>query len=238
MFVQNCFLRAAALGRLVLLAGVALVLLARPGLAQFWGTPNTYNVTVNEFSLCADASCASKTTVISSSSVFNLAGAAPGAPAGDYVPAGTSIPNGTYSYFLISIGRAVGVVGRISNIADGFDCITMTTSGDVSVAGDRQSNDFGFLGTTTFTMPVLNGNLDEGVTASTAGGNITLIVPLAPPITVNDGDTMPAFGINFNIDTALGGVSVFGGCNMILGVPTIVIDVGGSTIVSFTLGVS
>ncbi|GBE43529.1 MAG TPA: hypothetical protein ENH05_06595 [Rhizobiales bacterium] len=247
MYIQNRVLRAAALGRLVLFAGVALVLLARPGLAQVHGTPEIYNVTVNEFSLCADSNCASKTTVISSSSAFNLADAAPGTPAGDYVPAGTTIPSGTYSHFLISIGQAIEVVGRITNVTQNaapgpMDCITATmaaagTGGLMAENLTMQATGAGSPGTTTFTIPAQNGNKGGGVNMTTAGGVMAMIIPFAAPITVTDGEAMPAFEINFDVANAFGGFQTDAtDCEIFLNELKITVEVGGVTLATLTFG--
>ena len=245
MFVQNRFLQLAAGGRLALLAAAALLYLAQPGMAQVNGTPTNYNVTVNEFSLCADSNCASKASIISSASAFDLAGATPGASAGDYVPAGTTIPSGTYSHFLIKIGQSVGVVGRISNVTQGNapgvrDCITDNTTanlnGGVRANGQAlQLTGGGTPGTTTFTIPAQNGNYGS-VTATTAGGILTFIIPFAVPITVNDGEAMPAFEINFDITNAISGVQLTGTtCDMFLGAPVVKVVVNNQTLATLTL---
>lgn len=243
MFVQNRFLRLAACGRLTLLAGVALLFLARPGMATHVpGTPNNYNVTVNEFSLCADSNCTSKTTIIGSASAFDLAGATPGASAGDYVPAGTSIPSGTYSHFLIKIGRSIGVVGRITNIFSGQDCITDTTTANQSGGAQAdaqplQSAGAGTPGTTTFTIPVISGTFGPAL-VSTSGGSLILTIQFAEPITVNDGEAMPSFGINFDITDAFSGIYMGDGtCDMLLGSPGITVKVGGQTLATVTITV-
>lgn len=242
MFIQNRFLRLAACGRLVLLAGAGLLFSAQSGQAQVSGTPSTYNVMINEFSLCADSNCAAKTTIISSSGVFDLAGATPGAAAGDYVPAGTTVPSGTYSHFLISIAREIDVVGRITNVTNTpgpRDCITATASanGNAVIAGQvLQTTGAGTPGITTFTIPAINGTF-SGSLVTTAGNDLTLIIPFTAPITVNSGEAMPSFGINFNITNAIQGIQTAATtCNMILGEPTITIVVGGSTLATLYIG--
>lgn len=180
--------------------------------SQVTSTPDSFRVTLYEFSLCKDSTCQSKLALVDSAQDFDIATVSSGQSAGTFGGGTISIDAGTYQYAYLIWGRNLGLRGRasISDGGDDQDCI--------SVAGAPLSEYGGSVGSIITRDTGTPGNATQYISAPDDQGGtgditflndtqVATLIPLSSPIilnTTNPAD-LPAMTVSFNVTDTLRG---------------------------------
>ena len=172
-------------------------------------TPESFRVTLYEFSLCKDAACQSKLALVSSEQNFDIASASAGQGAGTFGGGNLTIEDGTYRYAYMVWGRTLGLKGRVPFSLSGYDrdCI--------SVAGAGLSDYGGSIGSIVAQGASTTGDASQYISNSGEGEvefitflndtQVATLITLSNPITLNtsSSNSLPAMTVSFNVADTL-----------------------------------
>ena len=173
-------------------------------------TPDSFRVTLYEFSLCKNATCQNKLSLVNAAQNFDLALVSSGQSAGTFGGGDIAIEAGTYTYAYMVWGRSLGLRGRVPFPLNGYnrDCI--------SVAGASMSAYGGSVGSVVTQNTGTPGNATQYISApgpEEATGDITFLnstqvatlITLSNPITLSTSDAsdLPAMQVSFNVTNTL-----------------------------------
>lgn len=178
--------------------------------SQGSATPESFQVTLYEFSLCKDSTCQSKLVLVNSAQNFDLATVSAGQNAGTFGGGNITIDTGTYQYAYMIWGRSLGLRGRVPFTlnSNSRDCI--------SVAGASLSEYGGSVGSIVTQNSGTPGDATQYISApdgQSNTGNITFLndtqvstlILLSSPITLNTSNPsqLPAMAVSFNVTDTL-----------------------------------
>ena len=178
--------------------------------SQGSATPESFQVTLYEFSLCKTSSCLSKLVLVNSAQEFDIATVSSGQSAGTFGGGNVTIEAGTYQYAYLVWGRYLGLRGRVPFSLSGYDrdCI--------SVAGASMSDYGGSVGSILTQNSGTPGSATQYITAGddqSGSSNITFmnntqvstLIALSNSVTLSTSDTtnLPAMTVSFNVTDTL-----------------------------------